>query len=130
MDELIAATGGPQYNVLRRLAARGYRVRKVREDRITRYFVEPPATQVKSIPVTRKGQLTLPRDLREKLGVAHGGEVRLSLAEDGRAYIEPANLSVLRLAGFFGKPKRHLTLKQMKEAVELAAVEKYKRSFR
>ncbi len=37
MDELIAATGGPQYNVLRRLEARGYAVRKLREGRVTRY---------------------------------------------------------------------------------------------
>jgi AbrB family looped-hinge helix DNA binding protein len=130
MDELIAATGGPQYNVLRRLAAGGYAVRKVREGQITRYFAKPPARQAKSVAVTPKGQMTLPRDIRERLGVRHGGEVRLSLAEDGRAYIAPANLSVLRLAGMFGKPKRHLTLKQMKVEREKAVAEKYRRSFR
>ena len=42
MDEIVAATGGPQYNVLRRLEGRGYTVRKVKEGRVTRYFAEPP----------------------------------------------------------------------------------------
>jgi AbrB family looped-hinge helix DNA binding protein len=130
MDELIAATGGPQYNVLRRLAARGHSVRKVREDRVTRYFVKPPAEPARSVSVSSKGQLTLPRDIREQLGVKHGGEVRLSLAEDGRTYIAPANLSVTRLAGMFGKPRQHLTLKQIKASIEEAAVERYRRSFK
>jgi sugar-specific transcriptional regulator TrmB len=43
MAELIAATGGPQYNVLKRLEARGYRVRKVKEGKETRYFAAAPA---------------------------------------------------------------------------------------
>ena len=130
MDELIAATGGPQYNVLRRLAAGGYAVRKVREGQVTRYFAKPPAGRAKNVAVTPKGQMTLPRDIRERLGVRHGGEVRLSLAEDGRAYIAPANLSVLRLAGMFGKPRRHFTLEQLKRAREEAVAEKYRRSFK
>jgi len=44
MDEIVAATGGPQYNVLRRLEGRGYRIRKVKEGRATRYFAKAPAT--------------------------------------------------------------------------------------
>jgi bifunctional DNA-binding transcriptional regulator/antitoxin component of YhaV-PrlF toxin-antitoxin module len=130
MDELIAATGGPQYNVLRRLAARGHSVRKIREDRVTRYFVEAPQEQARSVSVSSKGQLTLPRDIREQLGVTYGGEVRLSLAEDGRTFIAPANLSVTRLAGMFGKPRRHFTLEQLKRAREEAVAEKYRRSFK
>jgi hypothetical protein len=46
MAEIIAATGGPQYNVLKRLVARGYRVSKVKEGKETRYFAE--AARVKS----------------------------------------------------------------------------------
>ena len=43
MAEIIAATGGPQYNVLKKLEGRGYRIRKVKEGKETRYFAEPPA---------------------------------------------------------------------------------------
>ena len=31
MTEIIGAAGGPQYNVLKKLEARGYRIRKIKE---------------------------------------------------------------------------------------------------
>jgi hypothetical protein len=34
MTEIIAAVGGPQYNVLKKLEARGYSIRKVKESRL------------------------------------------------------------------------------------------------
>ena len=43
VDEIVAATGGPQYNVLRRLEGRGYRIRKVKEGRATRFLSSSPA---------------------------------------------------------------------------------------
>ncbi len=43
MDEMVAATGGPQYNILKKLEGRGYRIRKVKEGKATRYFATPPA---------------------------------------------------------------------------------------
>jgi len=122
MDELIAATGGPQYNVLRRLAARGYRVRKVREGRVTRYFAEPPAHRSVTLSVSPKGQVTIPKDFREKLGVARGGELRLSFEEQGRAYVDAPRKSVRDLFGALGKPKRHLTLEQIEQGIVAAAI--------
>ncbi len=54
MDEIVAVTGGPQYNVLRRLEGRGYRIRKVKEGRATRYFAAPPASPSYVATVTSK----------------------------------------------------------------------------
>jgi sugar-specific transcriptional regulator TrmB len=54
MREIIEATGGPQYNVLKRLEARGYRVRRVKEGKETRYFAQPPAVQSYDATVTSK----------------------------------------------------------------------------
>jgi len=125
MDEIIAATGCPQYNVLKRLEARGYAVRKVREGRGTRYFVKPPVNAVTEICVSPKGQLTLPKELREKLGVAHGGTLRVGMEEDGRAFVAPVPLSITRLAGVLGKAKRHVSLKEMDEAIAQAAVDRF-----
>ena len=34
MAEIIAAAGGPQYNVLKKLEARGYRIRKIKEGKV------------------------------------------------------------------------------------------------
>ena len=67
MDEMVAATGGPQYNVLKRLEGRGYRIRKVKEGRTTRYFAEAPSTPSYEATVTSKGQVTLPKEIRERL---------------------------------------------------------------
>ena len=93
MGEIIAATGGPQYNVLKRLESRGYAVRKVKEGGETRYFLTPPANPSIEVTVSPKGQLTLPKELRQKLGVAHGGTLRVGMEDGGRAYVGPANLA-------------------------------------
>ena len=64
MAEIIAATGGPQYNVLKKLEGRGYRIRKVKEGKETRYFAEPPAAPFYEATITSKGQVTIPKELR------------------------------------------------------------------
>lgn len=126
MDEIIAATGGPQYNVLKRLEARGYRIRKAREGRATRYFVEPPAAPSFEATVTSKGQVTIPREIRERLGVRAGGKLRLVVESDERVVMTPSNLSVQRLFGILGKPPRSLTLEEIDEVIQQAVVEKYR----
>ncbi|MGA8155242.1 MAG: hypothetical protein WB822_03315, partial [Rhodoplanes sp.] len=67
MDEIVAATGGPQYNVLRKLEGRGYRIRKVKEGRATRYFATPPDAPSFEATITSKGQVTIPQDVRDRL---------------------------------------------------------------
>ena len=117
MDEMIAATGGPQYNVLKRLEARGYAVRKVREGRGTRYFATAPSKAVIELKVSPKGQVTLPKDLRERLGVERGGTLRYTLQEDGSAYVGAPSRALQELFGILNKPKRHLTLEQIDEEI-------------
>lgn len=130
MAEIIAATGGPQYNVLKRLAARGYRVSKVKEGRETRYFAEAPATPSYEATVTSKGQVTLPKEVRESLRLRAGDKVRFTLDDAERIVVERAELSIRDLFGILGKPRRSATLEQMDEAVRRHAVERYLRSKR
>jgi antitoxin PrlF len=127
MDELIAATGGPQYNLLRRLEARGYNIRKVKEGRATRYRAIAPRQAAFEMRVTSKGQVTLPKEVRERLGIRRGGSVSFVVGED-RVEMQPAGLSVTRLAGILGKPRKRVTLKQMDDAIAKAAVERYRRA--
>jgi len=124
MGELIAATGGPQYNVLKRLESKGYSVRRVREGRETRYFLIAPAKPSIEVSVSPKGQLTLPKDLRERLGVVRGGTVRMGMEESGRAYVGPGKIGIAQLAGILGTPKVHLTLEQIEEGIIAAAIER------
>jgi AbrB family looped-hinge helix DNA binding protein len=130
MDEIVAATGGPQYNVLKRLEGRGYRIRRIKEGRTTRYFAAPPAAPAFEATVTSKGQVTVPKEVRERLGMRAGGKLRFVLEADGRVAMAPADLSVQRLFGMLGKPRRSATLEQMDEAVRQGAVKRYLRSKR
>jgi AbrB family looped-hinge helix DNA binding protein len=129
MDELIAATGGPQYNVLRRLEARGYKVRKVREGRGTRYFVTAPARPSYDLTVSPKGQVVLPKDLRERLGVARGGTLRCSLQEDGRVFVDAPRYSLRDLVGVLHRSGvRAHTVEEMSDGIARAVGDSYLRS--
>lgn len=127
MDEVIAATGGPQYNVLRRLEARGYRIRKVKEGQITRYFAEPPAAPSYEATVTSKGQVTIPKEVRERLRLGPGQAVRFSL-DDGRAVMAPAYKRLSELVGILPRPRRVVSIEEMDEAIAEGAARRFRRS--
>ena len=128
MDELIAATGGPQYNLLKRLEGRGYTLRRTREGRGTRYFATPPARPSFELTVSSKGQVTLPKALREHLGVERGGTLRYTLQEDGRTFVDAPKVPLQDLFGMLGKPKRRLTLEQIDEEIANAAAARFRRA--
>jgi len=128
MAEIIAATGGPQYNVLKRLKARGYHLRKVKEGKETRYFAEAPAAPACEATVTGKGQVTLPKELRERLRLAKGDKVRFTAEEPGRVVMTRAGRSIRDMFGILGKPPRSLTLKEIDEVIRQAAVDRFQRA--
>ena len=128
MDEIIAATGGPQYNVLRKLEGRGYRIRKVKQGRATRYFATPPAEPSFEATLTSKGQVTIPKEVRDELRLRAGHRVRFTVEEGTRAVITPVYRRLSELAGMLGKPKRSLTLEEMDEAIARAAVDRFRRA--
>jgi len=130
MSEIIAATGGPQYNVLKRLKGRGYRLRRVKEGKETRYFAAAPTSQSFQATLTSKGQVTLPKEVRERLRVCEGGKVRFSIEDGDRVVVTRGGLRLSDLFGILGKPRRSATLEQMDEAVRQGAVQRYLRSVR
>ena len=131
MKEIIAATGSPKFNHLKKLEKeKGYTIRRVREGGTMRYFAVPPATPIFDAMVTGQGQVTIPKELRERLGVRAGGKVRFRLEDGDRVTMTPANLSISRLFGILGKPPRSATLEEMDEAIRKGAVERYLRSKR
>jgi antitoxin PrlF len=130
MAEIIAATGGVQYNQLKKLRARGYGIRELKEGRQTRYFAEPPAAPSFDAPVTSQGQVTIPKEVRERLGVRAGGKVRFTIEDGERVVLSAAGHRLLDLVGILPKPKRAMTIKEMDEAISRAAVGRYLRSTR
>jgi antitoxin PrlF len=131
MDEIIAATGGPQYNALKRLEGQGRSIRKVKENRSTRYFLGPPPPMKYDVTVTYKGQLTIPKDIRERLGLGRGGgRVRLTVEDDNRVTISAKPLRLSDLAGVLGKPPRSLTLQEIDDAIAKGAIDRFRRATR
>jgi antitoxin PrlF len=127
MDEIVAATGGPQYNILRRLEGRGYRIRKVKEGKATRYYARPPASPSYTATLTSKGQVTVPQEVREQLRLANGQELKFTVEGD-RAVITPLYRRLSELVGILPKPKRTVTLDEMNQVVRQAAVARYTRA--
>jgi antitoxin PrlF len=128
MAEIIAATGGPQYNVLKRLKAQGYRLRKIKEGKETRYYADPPPEPSYEATVTSKGQVTLPKEVRERLRVGVGDKVRFTVESGARIVVARAEHSIRDLFGILGKPRRSASLEEMDKAVRQHAVERYLRS--
>lgn len=131
MREIIAATGGPQYNELKRLAARGFAIRKVKEGNETRYFATPPDERpVFDTTLTRKGQVTVPKAVRERLGVRAGGTLRFAIDEQGQVVVSGREPTISDLVGILPKPKRAATIEEMNAAARRGAVARYLRSTR
>ena len=70
--------------------------------------------------MTSKGQITLPKEIRLKLGLKQGDRVRFIVEDDGRVRLLPAKRDVSELMGILPKPTRRLSLEEMDEAVQTA----------
>lgn len=71
--------------------------------------------------LTVKGQLTLPKDVRQALGVGPGDQVNFVRMEDGNFAVMPAALPVKRLKGIVRKPARPVSLEAMDKAIAAGA---------
>jgi AbrB family looped-hinge helix DNA binding protein len=72
--------------------------------------------------VTSKGQITIPKAIRDHLKVKAGDRVKMFIHPDGRVVILPT-VPVTALRGI-AKSKRHATIEQMNEAIAAAATER------
>lgn len=72
--------------------------------------------------VTRKGQITIPAQIRRALGLRQGDCVALTL-ENGRARLAKSASVVQRTAGAFKGRGPRLTAEQLRRAAETAAAD-------
>lgn len=128
MREIIAATGGPQYNKIKQLEGLGYAIRKVKEGDTTRYFVRAPSDAIFTATLTEKGQVTIPRQIRERLRLRTGHKVEFTVENENRAVMRPSGPRLSDLAGILGRPKRRVSLEEMDEGIRQAAVDRYLRA--
>lgn len=67
--------------------------------------------------LTSKGQLTLPKDVRDALGVGPGDRVDFVKMEDGNFAVLPATHSVKRLKGLIPSAKKAVSLEDMDRVI-------------
>jgi len=81
--------------------------------------------------VTSKGQITIPKEVRDALGMGKGTTV-IVIQKDGEAILRPRTGRAVDLAGFLGKPPSgvSLTVEEMDQAIGEAVAEKFDRSTR
>ncbi len=128
MAEVLAATGGRQHNLLERLKARGYTVRSRKEGRTTRYWATRGGTQSHVAPVSRKGQVTLPKEVREKLRLHGAAKVRFVLDGD-KICIDRKTGTIDDLVGILHRPgMRARTIEEMDEGIKKVVTERYLRA--
>ena len=68
--------------------------------------------------VTSKGQITIPKDVREHLGVDAGDRLSFEVQGDGSVLVTPLTRHVRDLAGLLHRPKGPtVSVEAMKEAI-------------
>jgi AbrB family looped-hinge helix DNA binding protein len=74
--------------------------------------------------VTSKGQITIPKEVRDALGVGSGDRVEFVAEEKGVYKVVAATRDVRQLKGLVPKPPRPVPVEDMKRAIQKAASRK------
>ena len=80
--------------------------------------------------ITSKGQITLPKSIRERLRVTSGDRVVFRVADDGSVRLEAATGDWRSLVGSIKSPVQGVTIEQMDEGIGEAVREELERSLR
>jgi AbrB family looped-hinge helix DNA binding protein len=67
--------------------------------------------------ITSKGQVTIPKDVRTRLGIRTGDRVEFVEIQDGVFQIVAATQDVQALRGIVPKPKKPVAIEKMKQAI-------------
>ncbi|RLA44589.1 MAG: AbrB family transcriptional regulator [Gammaproteobacteria bacterium] len=67
--------------------------------------------------ITTKGQITLPKKIRDHLHVKPGDQLDFCVDEQGKVSITPVIVSVKELKGFLPKPRKPVTLDEMDRVI-------------
>lgn len=79
--------------------------------------------------MTSKGQVTLPKDIRDKLKLKAGDSLDFRQMPDGSVIMRAANRSVFDLVGLLARPgQQPVSVEEMDEAIGRAVSEEYQRS--
>lgn len=75
--------------------------------------------------LTSKGQITLPKNVRQAMGLGTEDRVDFVMAPDGRFTLVPVKSSIQSLKGCIPKPLKPVTIEDMNAAIRRRAVAKF-----
>lgn len=67
--------------------------------------------------ITSKGQITIPIEVRRKLGLKPGDRVRFVESENGEIILKPKTGSIMDMRGFFKWRGKPVTIEEMNETI-------------
>lgn len=68
--------------------------------------------------ITTKGQITVPKLIREHLNLAKGDRIEFLIGPNGKVTLIAATADVRKLKGLVHKPKKPVSIADMKRAIE------------
>lgn len=71
--------------------------------------------------ITSKGQITVPKAVRDRLHLNPGDKIEFLVDEDGTVRVIPVTASLRQLKGMVPKPDRVVSLDEMASAIEQGA---------
>lgn len=71
--------------------------------------------------ITSKGQITVPKAVRDRLHLNPGDKIEFLVDEDGTVRVIPVTASLRQLKGMVPKPDRVVSLDEMESAIEQGA---------
>jgi len=74
--------------------------------------------------MTSKGQVTIPKVIRDQLGLRSGVTLHFWIDPTGRIVVTPLTLELEDLFGILPRPPKPLSLEEIDEAIAEAAVER------
>ena len=77
--------------------------------------------------LTSKGQITIPIEVREDLGLKAHDRVEFVKMEDGNYFIRPKKGSIMNLRGMFKLTGKTVSIKEMDEAIAMHIQEDWAR---
>jgi antitoxin PrlF len=70
-----------------------------------------------SAKLTSKGQITIPKEVREALGVQTGDRLAFRIRDDGTVLVEPETVDLMSLRGSVRTVVKGITIRAMDEAI-------------
>ncbi len=79
-----------------------------------------------SAKITSKGQITLPKSIRQYLNVDTGDSIEFFIEKDGRVNVVAKTVDISQLYGIL-KTDKHVSIEDMKKAVQHEAIKRFKK---